>query len=85
MDPTDDKSLVPEGLRHSKRPIPLGGSELGPRRHICGFFNSYDDEYRVLLPFIKDGLECGDSGIMTDGLDIFERSNDRRCQFGSVS
>ena len=34
-----------------------------PRRvgtTTCAFFNNDDEEYRVLLPFIKDGFECGD-------------------------
>ena len=34
-------------------------------RHICAFFNSRDDEYRVLLPFIKDGLEAGEKVVHT--------------------
>src|SRR5207244_13604067 len=34
-------------------------------RHICAFFNSHDDEYRVLLPFIKDGLEAGEKVVHT--------------------
>src|SRR5262249_54774932 len=29
-------------------------------RHVCAFFNSREDEYRVTLPFIKDGFACGD-------------------------
>ena len=41
-------------------PIRLAGSELGHTRHVCAFFQSDDEEYRVMLPFIKDGLECGD-------------------------
>ena len=32
---------------------------------ICAFFNSRDDEYRVLLSFIKDGLECGEKAFRT--------------------
>ena len=44
-------------------PIPFAGSQLGESRHVCAFFNSDDDEYRVLLPFIKDGFECGDKAI----------------------
>jgi MEDS: MEthanogen/methylotroph, DcmR Sensory domain len=32
-------------------------------RHICAFFNSDDEKYRVLLPFIKDGFECGDRAV----------------------
>src|SRR5258708_38173902 len=30
-------------------------SQLGKTRHVCAFFNSDEEEYRVLLPFIKDG------------------------------
>ena len=44
-------------------PVSLAGSQLGEARHVCAFFNSRDDEYRVTLPFIKDGLECGDKAI----------------------
>src|ERR1700746_3351742 len=44
-------------------PISLAGSELGDVRHVCAFFNSDDEEYRVLLPFIKDGFEGGDKAV----------------------
>jgi hypothetical protein len=44
-------------------PISLAGSQLGEIRHVCAFFSNDDDEYRVLLPFIKDGLECGDKAV----------------------
>src|SRR5207247_5639153 len=38
---------------------------LGPPRHICAFFNSHDEEYRVLLPFIKDDREAGEKVVHT--------------------
>lgn len=44
-------------------PIPFGGSQLGESRHVCAFFNNDEEEYRVLLPFIKDGFEHGDKAI----------------------
>ena len=44
-------------------PIPFAGSELGESRHVCAFFNDDDEEYRVLLPFIKAGFDCGDNAI----------------------
>ena len=44
-------------------PISLAGSQLGEVRHICAFFANDDEEYRVLLPFIKEGLERGDKSI----------------------
>ncbi|HEX4709196.1 MEDS domain-containing protein [Phenylobacterium sp.] len=36
------------------------GSILGQHRHICAFFNSADEEHRVLGSFIKEGFERGD-------------------------
>jgi hypothetical protein len=44
-------------------PISLAGSQLGKIRHVCAFFSSDEEEYRVLLPFIKDGLQCGDKAV----------------------
>jgi hypothetical protein len=44
----------------SDQPIPFAGSVLGIHRHVCAFFNSPDEEYRVMLPFIKDGFERGE-------------------------
>jgi MEDS: MEthanogen/methylotroph, DcmR Sensory domain len=36
------------------------------RLHICGFFNSHDDELRVVIPFILEGLERGEKAFHTD-------------------
>jgi hypothetical protein len=44
-------------------PISFAGGHLNEARHVCAFFNSDDEEYRVLLPFIKDGFECGDKAV----------------------
>jgi hypothetical protein len=44
-------------------PITFAGSQLTNTRHICAFFNSDEEEYRVLLPFIKDGFYCGDKAV----------------------
>ncbi len=44
-------------------PMSLAGSQLGAVRHVCAFFSNDDEEYRVLLPFIKEGLERGDKAI----------------------
>jgi hypothetical protein len=50
-------------MRKLTAPISLAGSQLAEVRHVCAFFNNDDEEYRVLLPFIKDGLACGDKAI----------------------
>jgi hypothetical protein len=44
-------------------PIALAGSQIGEFRHVCAFFSSPEEEYRLLLPFIKEGLQCGDKAI----------------------
>lgn len=43
-----------------EEPIRFAGSTLGAYRHICAFFHSPEEEYRVLLPFIKEGFERGE-------------------------
>lgn len=50
-------------MRTVAAPIPFAGSQLGETRHICAFFNSDDEKYRVLLPFIRDGFACGDKAV----------------------
>ena len=40
-------------------PIPFARSVLRNHRHVCAFFSSAKEEYDTLLPFICDGLNCG--------------------------
>jgi hypothetical protein len=40
--------------------VRLAGSVLDRSRHVCAFFHSKEEEYRVLLPFIKEGFDQGD-------------------------
>jgi hypothetical protein len=47
----------------SGQPIRFAGSVLRTHRHVCAFFNSADEEYRVMLPFIKDGFERGEKAF----------------------
>lgn len=41
-------------------PIHFAGSQFGNQRHVCAFFRTPEEKYRVLLPFIKDGFDHGD-------------------------
>ena len=52
-----------EALNESEKVIRFAGSVLGARRHVCAFFHSPDEEYRVLLPFIKEGFERGEKAF----------------------
>ena len=49
--------------RKDEAPISLAGSHLGDIRHVCAFFDSADEEYQVLLPFMKNGFDCGHKAI----------------------
>jgi hypothetical protein len=44
----------------SQELVHLAGATLGEHRHICAFLHSADEEYQVLLPFIKEGLRRGE-------------------------
>jgi hypothetical protein len=50
-------------MKSVSAPISLAGSQLGETRHVCAFFNNDEEEYRILLPFIKDGLRSGDKAV----------------------
>src|SRR5689334_3613183 len=41
----------------------VGGAGMGVHRHICALFNSRDEEYEVLLPFIEEGILNGDKAV----------------------
>jgi hypothetical protein len=43
--------------------VQFAGSNLGGQRHICAFFNSIDEEHRVLRSFIKEGLDRGEKAF----------------------
>ncbi len=38
----------------------LAGTSLDPYYHVCAFFGSRDDEYRVLAPFYQETIEWGE-------------------------
>jgi hypothetical protein len=43
--------------------VEFAGGDHGRRRHICAFFNSADEEHRVLRSFFKDGFDQGDKAF----------------------
>ncbi len=50
-------------MRTIDRSVRFAGGTLGQHRHICAFFNSLDEEHRVLHSFIKDGLDRGEKAF----------------------
>ena len=46
-----------------EHPIHLAASTLNNYRHICALFYSPEEKYRVLLPFIREGIERGEKAF----------------------
>lgn len=44
----------------TSEPLPLADALLSRSCHVCAFFHSKEEEYEVLMPFIKEGFEKGD-------------------------
>jgi hypothetical protein len=40
--------------------VELAGVDLAGRNHVCAFFNTIDEEHRVLGSFFKDGFDRGE-------------------------
>jgi len=46
-----------------KLPVHLGGAVLERSRHVCAFFHTKNEEYEVLMPYIREGFEHGDKAF----------------------
>jgi hypothetical protein len=57
----EDAKNPSEGtMNELPRAVRLAGRELRHSGHACAFFHSREEEYRVLLPFAKEGFERGE-------------------------
>jgi hypothetical protein len=45
------------GTHHGSNPIRLAGRTLKETRHVCAFFNSREEQDKVLMPFFKEGFD----------------------------
>jgi hypothetical protein len=50
-------------MTEHKKPVRLVGRTLDHSPHVCAFFTTREEEYQVLLPFIKEGFEEGDKAF----------------------
>jgi hypothetical protein len=50
-------------MKASNHSVNFAGGSMGENCHICAFFNSADEEHKVLRSFIKDGLDAGEKGF----------------------
>ncbi|MGQ0815091.1 MAG: MEDS domain-containing protein [Gemmatimonadota bacterium] len=44
-------------------PIRFAGGVLDEYRHVCAFFDSFEEELLVLLPFVKEGVQRGEKAF----------------------
>lgn len=51
---------MPSASTASQKPIRLAGRTLKETRHICAFFNSREEQNKVLMPFFKEGYDRGE-------------------------
>jgi hypothetical protein len=45
------------------RTVNLARATVNCSCHVCAFFHSRDDEYKVMLPFFKEGIDAGDRAV----------------------
>jgi len=50
-------------MTNSRHAVEFAGRTLDRSRHICAFFNSADEERRVLRSFNKDGIDRGEKEV----------------------
>jgi len=58
IDEQGERSMKPDD-----QPIHFAGTTLGRNRHMCALFYTGEQEYRVLLPFIREGIERGEKAF----------------------
>ena len=44
----------------ARKQVTLARSIIDQRCHVCAFFHSREDEYKVMLPFLKEGLDASE-------------------------
>lgn len=50
-------------MQQARHAMQLAGATLERHYHVCAFFHSRDEEYRVLGPFVKEGLDWGEKAL----------------------
>jgi MEDS: MEthanogen/methylotroph, DcmR Sensory domain len=60
MNPTKANT---ESREADNPPMRFANATLGQYRHVCAFFHGTEEEYRVLLPFVKEGLARGEKAF----------------------
>jgi DcmR-like sensory protein len=64
-------------------PVRLAGRTISQTNHICAFFNSREEQNKVLMPFFKEGYDQGEKlfHVVDSGL---HREHRCACQQGGI-
>src|SRR3954465_13693507 len=62
--------------------LQIAPNALSEHRHVCAFFNSIDEQHRVLRPFIKDGFDREDKALHIVDPELRERHLERLREAG---
>lgn len=62
--PSTDATTANAGPRpEASEPIQFAGAALHDYRHVCAFFDSSEERDRVMLPFVKEGVDQGEKAF----------------------
>jgi hypothetical protein len=62
--------------------VQCAGGILGQHRHVCAFFNSFEEEHKVLRSFYREGFERGDKAFHIVDPDRWEDHFQRLAEAG---
>jgi hypothetical protein len=68
----------------SQRNVTICGSRLQPPRHICCFFETRDQQYQALVPYLAEGLSQGERVMAVMDSDLIA-DHDRRLVGGGIA
>ena len=68
----------------SARAVTLCGQRLSGAQHICAFVNSTDEQYQILNPFFREGIEAGEE-VVTIVESGFHGEHVQRMRAGGVA
>jgi MEDS: MEthanogen/methylotroph, DcmR Sensory domain len=54
----------------SERPIHLAGVSLMRHRHVCALFRTQEQEDKVIIPFLKEGIDRGERAFCISGTEM---------------
>jgi hypothetical protein len=64
--------------------VTLCGRRLPGRQHVCAFVDSTDEQYRILNPFFREGIDAGEE-VVTIVESEFHREHLQRMRAGGVA